>query len=253
MAGEQDPFSLNEIPTIVFYGKEKNEVDSTIVQALAAMNDDCSDIEDQMMMKLDTSSLARGELNGIKYSAELTAADCFELGRQSYNNGDYYHTLLWMTEANERLRKEANQTIHQSDILEYLAFSTYKQGNIHLALDLTNKLLEIIPTHPRALGNKVYYEDELQKSISSPKKKGDDESEDIQQQDEVHVPSDPYGREHYERLCRGEIKMPVDLEAKLKCRYVSVILLNYSIIEFSKFVIVNGFEYKNYVYEVGMG
>ncbi|CAG9839196.1 unnamed protein product [Diabrotica balteata] len=171
--------------------------------------------------RLDTSSLARGELNGIKYSAELTAADCFELGRQSYNNGDYYHTLLWMTEANERLRKEANQTIHQSDILEYLAFSTYKQGNIHLALDLTNKLLEIVPTHPRALGNKVYYEDELQKSISSPKKKGDDESEDIQQQDEVHVPSDPYGREHYERLCRGEIKMPADLEAKLKCRYVT--------------------------------
>ncbi|CAH1225460.1 unnamed protein product [Diabrotica balteata] len=39
----------DEIPTIVFYGKGKTEVDVTLVQAeeaLAAPNDDCSDIED---------------------------------------------------------------------------------------------------------------------------------------------------------------------------------------------------------------
>lgn len=78
--------------------------------------------------RLDTSSLARGELNGVKYSAELTAADCFELGRQSYNNGDYYHTQLWMKEAEERLKREANETVDLSDVLEYLAFSTYKEG-----------------------------------------------------------------------------------------------------------------------------
>ncbi|XP_057666145.1 prolyl 4-hydroxylase subunit alpha-1 [Diorhabda carinulata] len=172
--------------------------------------------------RLDTSSLARGELNGIKYSSELTAADCFELGRQSYNNGDYYHTLLWMTEAEERLRDEANHTISQSDILEYLAFSTYKQGNVHLALDLTNKLLEIIPTHTRALGNKVYYEDELQKTTDTPKKKGDDESEEIQQDEEVHTAeADPYGKQHYESLCRGEIQLPPKMVAQLKCRYVT--------------------------------
>lgn len=78
--------------------------------------------------RLDTSSLARGELNGVQYSSELTAADCFELGRQSYNNEDYYHTLLWMREADARLGREVNQTVDRSDILEYLAFSTYKQG-----------------------------------------------------------------------------------------------------------------------------
>lgn len=78
--------------------------------------------------RLDTSSLARGELNGVQYSSELTAADCFELGRQSYNNEDYYHTLLWMREADARLGREVNQTVERSDILEYLAFSTYKQG-----------------------------------------------------------------------------------------------------------------------------
>lgn len=36
--------------------------------------------------KLDTSSVARGELNGVQYSTKLTSNDCFELGRQSYVN-----------------------------------------------------------------------------------------------------------------------------------------------------------------------
>lgn len=59
----------------------------------------------------------------------LSAGDCFELGRQSYNNGDYYHTVLWMQEAMDRLQEEQNRTTtSKSDILEYLAFSTYMQG-----------------------------------------------------------------------------------------------------------------------------
>jgi hypothetical protein len=58
----------------------------------------------------------------------FAAGDCFELGRQSYNNGDYYHTVLWMTEALGRYEEEYNKTTAKSDILEYLAFSTYKQG-----------------------------------------------------------------------------------------------------------------------------
>lgn len=71
----------------------------------------------------------------MQYSSELTAADCFELGRQSYNNEDYYHTLLWMREADDRLGRELNQTVDRSDILEYLAFSTYKQGTFLIMLD----------------------------------------------------------------------------------------------------------------------
>ncbi|KAH1012127.1 hypothetical protein HUJ05_011340 [Dendroctonus ponderosae] len=170
--------------------------------------------------RLDTSSLARGELNGVKYSAELSAADCFELGRQSYNNGDYYHTQLWMEEAGARFKREANETVDQSDILEYLAFSIYKQGNVALALDLTNKLLELTPTHSRALGNKVYYQDQLKgQENETVKRKGDDESENIP----INGPNydDPFGKDLYEALCRGEVSTPVEVQAKLKCRYLS--------------------------------
>lgn len=80
--------------------------------------------------KLETSSIARGELNGVQYSTEMTSNDCFEMGRQSYLNKDYYHTLLWMNEAMTRLADDRNHTAvtTKADILEYLAFSIYKQG-----------------------------------------------------------------------------------------------------------------------------
>lgn len=63
----------------------------------------------------------------------LAASDCFELGRQSYHNRDYYHTVLWMQEAMDRLQEEQNATTtSKPDILEYLAFSTYMQGMIYV-------------------------------------------------------------------------------------------------------------------------
>lgn len=78
---------------------------------------------------LDTSSLARGELNGVQYSTEMTVEECFELGRQLYMNSDFYHTVLWMREAMNRLTQNRNKTTTtKADILEYLAFSMYKQG-----------------------------------------------------------------------------------------------------------------------------
>lgn len=71
-------------------------------------------------------------------SSELTTGDCFELGRQSYNNEDYYHTVEWMTEALNRLtvgegfsnnhNQSEPEELTKADILEYLAFSTFKEG-----------------------------------------------------------------------------------------------------------------------------
>lgn len=167
--------------------------------------------------KLDTSSVARGELNGVQYSTQLSAGDCFELGRQSYQNKDYYHTVLWMTEAMDRYHEEVNKTTAKGDILEYLAFSTYMQGNIRRALQMTNELLELYPNHERAQGNKIYYEDALQQSKSQ-KKKGDDGDEIVI---EKNTNSKYYkGRGMYEKLCRNEVGLSEKIKAKLKCRYV---------------------------------
>lgn len=62
------------------------------------------------------------------------------MGRQSYVNGDHYHTVLWMREAMDRLSielnksKEMDTSTTKEDILEYLAFSTFKQGLLCLKL-----------------------------------------------------------------------------------------------------------------------
>uniref|UniRef100_A0A1B0CQR2 procollagen-proline 4-dioxygenase n=1 Tax=Lutzomyia longipalpis TaxID=7200 RepID=A0A1B0CQR2_LUTLO len=178
--------------------------------------------------KLDTASVARGELNGIQYTSEMSVGDCFELGRQSYINGDHYHTVLWMREAMDRLLRSENKTsTTKADILEYLAFSTYKQGNIDSALTMTNELLELKPNHERAIGNKQYYEKELAMQKMDRKLRGDDGSEDLNMDfEQIRTVSDPSKfdlpeRRLYEMLCRGEIQpLPIQL-APLRCRYAT--------------------------------
>uniref|UniRef100_A0A914D6M8 Prolyl 4-hydroxylase alpha-subunit N-terminal domain-containing protein n=1 Tax=Acrobeloides nanus TaxID=290746 RepID=A0A914D6M8_9BILA len=93
--------------------------------------------------RLDTHDLARGIVMGKKISEELSAHDIFEIARLAYNQEDYYHTLLWMEESLEKIKIEDPPTAAESDILEYLAFSLYKQGNLKRALQVTDRLYQI--------------------------------------------------------------------------------------------------------------
>jgi len=52
----------------------------------------------------------------------LSASDCFELGRLAYLESDYYHTVLWMREAQNRL--DDDDRFHAA-VLDYLAYATY--------------------------------------------------------------------------------------------------------------------------------
>ncbi|RXG58866.1 Prolyl 4-hydroxylase subunit alpha-1 [Armadillidium vulgare] len=177
--------------------------------------------------QLDTAQLAEGKILGTQSAyRELTAGDCFELGRQSYNIGDFYHTVLWMNEALNRYERETNATADLFDILEYLAFSTYKQGNVKKALQLTNRLLDINPEHKRALGNKVFYEKAIDEETSV--LRGESGSvpvdEAVKKGYTVKENSSPrqidyYAEERptYERLCRGESKLTPKKFRKFKC------------------------------------
>lgn len=52
-------------------------------------------------------------------------------------------------------------------------------GNVARALSMTNELLELVPTHERALGNRAYYQKEIQsKASQSKKKRGEDGQDD---------------------------------------------------------------------------
>ncbi|XP_042233562.1 prolyl 4-hydroxylase subunit alpha-1-like [Homarus americanus] len=210
---------LNNLTSMADFLRWPDEEDLTgVATALMRLQD---------TYNLDTAQLARGNINGKKQAyRELTAADCFELGRQSYNTGDHYHTMLWMNEALKRQEMESNKTVDHADILEYLAFSTYMQGNVRQALKLTNELLAERPNHQRAQGNKIYYEEALQ--AQQVKKLGDDGDslgvDAIEKgytvSESVDVP-DAWQKERraYEQLCRGEGKISPQLAKRLSCFY----------------------------------
>jgi len=66
--------------------------------------------------------------------------DCIDLGRITYDKGDFYHTVMWMEHALQQLESEKqnmteshyNQT--QARILDYLAIATY-QVYIYICLN----------------------------------------------------------------------------------------------------------------------
>ncbi|KAG8197755.1 hypothetical protein JTE90_006801 [Oedothorax gibbosus] len=154
--------------------------------------------------KLDTSTLARGQISFTKPSYELGAHDCFELGRQSYKNGDHYHTVQWMQEALNRVDKEIYKSVEKSEILEYLASSIYMQGNTSHALKLTNNLLELVPDHPRAQGNRAYYEDAITNAAHT--KRGDLQLDrDFNYSEASKADTELSNQEQYEQLCRKSL------------------------------------------------
>ena len=59
-------------------------------------------------------------------------------------------------------------------------------GNVVRALSMTNELLELVPTHQRALGNRAYYQEEIQKRTNeSRRKRGEDGTDDARSPDQV--------------------------------------------------------------------
>lgn len=179
--------------------------------------------------KLDTATIAKGQIpvgfSHVRHSQpafitnelELSAGDCFELGRHSYTIGDHYHTILWMTEALQRISTEKAKTAEEAEILEYLAFSTFKQGDVERALELTDRLLTLLPTHERAVGNREYYQNYLKSNAAT--KRGDDG--DVMQDAFVKAgPTEMSEREIYEALCRGEKRISPSVESQLKCYHL---------------------------------
>jgi len=167
--------------------------------------------------KLDPADLAHGRLAGVQYGTRLSAHDCFELGRQSYNANDHDHSDQWMAQALRILDSDEGNapTVDRADVLEYMAFSAYVRGNMRRALKITDQLLAINPDHPRAAGNRKYYEGALTSEGATERKKGEDGLGDADVNDQVTVAEEDDNQESglkvafnehkaYKKLCRGE-------------------------------------------------
>ncbi|XP_073209745.1 prolyl 4-hydroxylase subunit alpha-1 isoform X7 [Lepidochelys kempii] len=170
---------------------------------------------------LDTDTLSRGNLPGVKHKSFLTAEDCFELGKIAYTEADYYHTELWMEQALKQLDDGEVSTVDRVSILDYLSYAVYQQGDLDKAMMLTKRLLELDPEHQRANGNLKYFEYIMSKEKEANKSTTKTDSQ-TDKETKKKEPNKDYlpERQKYEMLCRGEgLRMTPRRQKKLFCRY----------------------------------
>lgn len=169
--------------------------------------------------ELSSSSLADGSFSwGSEYydpSAQLSVDDCVEIGKAAYEDEDYYHVVLWLMEAEQRLRNYSNSA-RRIEVLDYLAYALHEQGNTARALEATKEILDLLPNHTRHSENKAFYEKIV--AGSSPAAAATSELI-LDRLLYGHQLSDEFV--DYERLCRQQ---PVEVSPRtyrLGCRYVT--------------------------------
>ncbi|XP_037091102.1 prolyl 4-hydroxylase subunit alpha-1-like [Pollicipes pollicipes] len=186
--------------------------------------------------QLDTFDFARGEIPGSSLGRELTAWDCFVLGRECYFLGDFGHARPWLEEAWHRSQREAliahsplattligGPPLSPAQPLEYLAFATYRLGDTARALALTRDLLQVDPAHKVARDNVVAFERELQEM----KRKADVAKPDLPSMttDDVDHVSESLANHLetenrlYRALCRGHLPLAPSVLKRLRCYY----------------------------------
>ncbi|KAF1643966.1 Prolyl 4-hydroxylase subunit alpha-2, partial [Eudyptes chrysocome] len=176
--------------------------------------------------KLDPETLSRGNLPGTKYRSSLTVGDCFGMGKTAYNDGDYYHTVLWMEQALKQHDEGEDTTVSKVEILDYLSYAVFQFGDLHRAMELTRRLISLDSTHERAGSNLRYFEKLLEKEREEKVKeksinKTMTTTEPVVQSGAYERPLDYLPeRDIYEALCRGEgVKMTPRRQKRLFCRY----------------------------------
>ncbi|MGH0120856.1 UNVERIFIED_CONTAM: hypothetical protein FKN15_024337 [Acipenser sinensis] len=174
---------------------------------------------------LDTNTISTGNLPGVKHKTTMTVEDCFELGKVAYTDADYYHTELWMAQALNQLDQGEQSVTDKVNILDYLSYSIYQQGELDKALELTRRLLKLDPEHQRANGNLKYFEYMLAKQMKAEQQseEGSEKKKEMKVTESKRKKGTPEDylpeRLKYEKLCRGAGKVSPRRQKKLFCRY----------------------------------
>ncbi|XP_030066957.1 prolyl 4-hydroxylase subunit alpha-2 isoform X3 [Microcaecilia unicolor] len=172
--------------------------------------------------RLDSETISRGRFPGTKYLSSLSADDCFDMGKIAYNDGDYYHTVLWMEQALKQLDEGEEAVSSKVTVLDYLSYAVFQFGDLHRAVALTRQLVALDSNHERAESNLHYFE----KLIDAEKKKSPNNT--IAEPDPDTNLGGIYARpldylperDVYEALCRGEgVRMTSRRQKRLFCRY----------------------------------
>ncbi|VDN55188.1 unnamed protein product [Dracunculus medinensis] len=172
----------------------------------------------QDVYRLSAKELSNGKILHIDSNQTW---DCLLIGRLAYKTKDYYHTLLWLQEAYDKIQQESDPSYENlQEILDKLSFSLFKQGNVKRALLIAEELLKIAPNHKRAAKKVKLYAEKLKKDglklsefrENIPPLENRRNAEEAPQDDEHNI-------KIYEALCRNEIPPSVQEFSMLYCYY----------------------------------
>ncbi|XP_066914934.1 prolyl 4-hydroxylase subunit alpha-1-like [Clytia hemisphaerica] len=92
--------------------------------------------------KVPSNMLAKGIIPGVKsLSHHLEIREIYEIGLHAYDNQNYQYASEWMRTAYEEFGLNATiDGIKRNKVLDYLAYSEYKKGNLPEAFKLTKEL-----------------------------------------------------------------------------------------------------------------
>ena len=166
------------------------------------------------------SDIAKGELAGVE-SPRLSLDDCVTLGNISLENHDFWHTVMWMTIALDKISSQdfltegddidgdlkmttAEVNSESIRLLDFLSMSYYYLGNVTKVIPLLDRILEIEPDNVKALNNKNV----LLNMLEDPEKLQKHTSNTMNTLPEFNINRHGYVNYkeflNYTSLCRGE-------------------------------------------------
>ncbi|CAD6993037.1 unnamed protein product [Ceratitis capitata] len=150
----------------------------------------------QGIYQLEPKRLAEGEVNGVKLGSAMSWSDCLEIGRKYVQNGDFTIAKYWMNVALGKLpvaelmkaltmTNDTNEVAAQEpsggsnavvenarfEIMEELMATEMSMGNLDVALDIADEMLQLYPKNKNLHKIKAKIEKKLQKTQRSPKQK----------------------------------------------------------------------------------
>ncbi|CAG2104678.1 unnamed protein product, partial [Medioppia subpectinata] len=149
----------------------------------------------------------------IYSDTNLTASDCYLIGKQSYDYKDYNQSIQWLEVALMSADNGVNGVSDEfrADILQYLSLSYYKIHDYNRAIGF---MLQSIGKNPNS-------KHKHSKELALHKMK-DEFNFENQTEEEIHKQShEDKFTAHVRDLCRGDISLDQSIRFQLKCYYLN--------------------------------
>ncbi|XP_036325363.1 prolyl 4-hydroxylase subunit alpha-2 [Rhagoletis pomonella] len=172
----------------------------------------------QRTYRQETVDVAEGDLMGFNFSENFTASECYWLGSNLYEAGEYKYAAEWLIQARVRLAQQLKASNGTSEVAEvtdvhvlaFLAASMYYLGKGKLALHFNDELLIQDPLNSHGLESRARYSERaFDDRHGRPV-----ETLDITMSKRFELDS------LFDSVCNGDLQQTPGEKRDLRCRYV---------------------------------